>query len=150
DLEETGGKRLLRFPRAVVVERHEDDVAADLLRPLPGAMARDEDRILVLAREHFARVEPHAERGRVRAEQGDRLLELVARASPAQLAIREVTLVTVREAEMLTDLGNAVELVFGQVFQQPVASIVGEIKFLRHRMPVKADRVAYPAGGHIR
>src|SRR2546428_331474 len=49
-LEETNEKRLLRFHRTVLVQLHDDDVAADLLRPVPGAIARDEDRILILAR----------------------------------------------------------------------------------------------------
>ena len=148
-LEETGEKRLLRLHAAVFVQLHDDDVAADLLGPVPRTVTRNENRILVLARKHFARVEPHAERGRVRAEQRNRLLEFVARASPTHLAIREVALMAVREAEMLADLGDPVELVFGQVFRQPVASIVGEIKFLRYRVPVKAHRVAHPAGGHL-
>ena len=78
-----------------------------------------------------AGVEAHAERGRMRAQQRDRLLELVARAPPAHLAIGEVALVAIREAEMLADLGDAVELVFGQVFRQPVAAVLGEIEFLR-------------------
>jgi hypothetical protein len=49
----------------------------------------------------------------MRAEQGNRLDELVARATPAKLAVREVTLMTVWKAEMLADLGDAVELVLG-------------------------------------
>ena len=42
---------------------------------------------LILRREHLAGVEPHAERGGVRAHQGDRLHELVARVAPAELRI---------------------------------------------------------------
>jgi len=86
----------------------------------------------------------------VRTQQGDRLLELVARAAPAHLAIREGALVTVWETEVLAHLGDAVEFVFGQIFREPVASVVGEIEFLCYRMPVKADRVAYPARHHVR
>ena len=52
----------------------------------------------------------------MRAEQSNGLLKFIAGASPAHLAIREVTLVAVRETKMLADLGDAVELVFGQVF----------------------------------
>src|SRR4029434_7215408 len=85
----------------------------------------------------------------MRAEKSNGLLELVAGATPAHLAIREVPLVAVREAEMLADLGDPVELIFRQVFRQPVASVVGEIEFLGHRVPVKANRVAHPGGGHF-
>jgi len=45
----------------------------------------------------------------------DRFLELVARAAPAELAIREGALVAVWETEVLASLGDAVELIFGQV-----------------------------------
>jgi hypothetical protein len=48
-------------------------------------------------------------------QQGDWLLELIARAAPALLTICEGALVTVRETEVLADLGDAVELVFRQV-----------------------------------
>ena len=90
-----------------------------------------------------AGVEAHAERGRMRAELGDRLHELVAGAAPAHLAIGEVALVAIREAEMLAGLGDAVELVLRQVLRQPVAAVVGEVEMLGHRMPVEADRVAH-------
>src|SRR5947199_3770542 len=38
---------------------------------------------------------------------------------------------------------HAVELVFRNVLGRPIAAVVGKIEFLRHRMPVEADRVAY-------
>ena len=66
----------------------------------------------------------------MRAEQRDRLLVIVARAPPAHLAIREIALVAIREAEMLADRGDAIELVFGQVFRQPVAAVLGEVELL--------------------
>src|SRR6266850_306532 len=51
-----------------------------------------------------------------------------------------------REAEVLPDLGDAIELVLGNVLGDPVAAVVGEVQFLRHRMPVEADRVAHAPG----
>src|SRR3989454_5705115 len=77
----------------------------------------------------------------MRAHQSDRLLELVARATPAHLAIREGAVVAVREAEMLAGLGDAIELVFGQVLRQPVAAVLGEVELLGHRVPVEADGI---------
>ena len=71
--------------------------------------------LTVFSREHAARVEAHAERRTVRAEQGDGLDELIARVAPTDFAVREVPLVTVREAEMLASLGDTVELVLGEV-----------------------------------
>src|SRR5262249_20716100 len=64
-LEEAGEKGLHRLHRAVLVQLRDNDVAADLLRPVPGAVTRDEDGVTVFWREHAAGVETHAERGRV-------------------------------------------------------------------------------------
>ena len=64
--------------------------------------------VAVLRREHVAGVESHAERGRVRSEQRDRLGELVARAAPAEFRVRNVALVAIRKAEIvLARLGDA-------------------------------------------
>src|SRR5438128_2128485 len=112
-LEKASEKRLERLHGAVLVQLRDHYVAADLLRPVPGAVPRDEDGMVVCGWEHAAGVEAHAERRAVRAEQGDRLDELVTRPAPAELAVREIALVTVREAEMLADLGDAIELVLG-------------------------------------
>src|SRR5262245_38654179 len=122
-LEKSSEKRLLRPYAAILVQFHDDDVAADLLGPIPGTVARNEDCILVLARKHFSRVEPHAQRGGVWTEQGNGLLKLVAGASPAHLAICEVALMTIREAKMLAKLGDPVELVCRQIFRQRVATV---------------------------
>src|SRR5215510_13210481 len=46
-LKETGKERFPRLHTTVLVQLRDDDVAADLLRPVPGAMARDEDRVTV-------------------------------------------------------------------------------------------------------
>src|SRR6266496_3871613 len=99
-LEKAGEKRLLRFHAAILVQLHHDDVAANFFCPVPRAVAGDEDGMLILARKHFAGVEAHTEGSGVGAEQSDRLFELVARTSPTQLAIGEVPLMAVREAEM--------------------------------------------------
>src|SRR5262245_54828832 len=98
-LEKSSEERLLRLYAAVLVQPHDDDIAADLFRPVPGTVARNEDCILILARKHFSRVKPHAQGGGVRAEQRNRLLKLVAGAPPAHLTIREVTLMAIREPE---------------------------------------------------
>src|SRR5262245_58603058 len=148
-LQEAGHERHPGFHAAVPVELHGDDVAADLLRLVPRAVPRDEDRVAVFLGEHGAGVEAHAKRGRMRPEQRNRLLELVARTAPTHLAVGEIPLMAVREAEVLTDLGDAVELVIGQVFRQPVAAVVGEVELLRRRMPVEADRVAHAARDHL-
>src|SRR5215510_6283164 len=148
-LKKSGKKRLLRLHAAILVQLYDNDVGADLLGPVPGAVARDEDRILILARKHFTRVKPHAERGRVRTQQRNRLLKFIAGASPTHLAIREVALMTIREAKMLSKFGDPVKLVFRQIFRQPVATVVSKIKILRHWVPVEAHRVSYPARDHF-
>src|SRR5262249_19991619 len=64
-LNEAGEERLRGFYRAILVEENSDDVATKLLRPVPGAMAGEEDSILVFRREHAAGVEAQAETGRM-------------------------------------------------------------------------------------
>src|SRR4029434_361721 len=76
--------------------------------------------------------------------------QLIARASPAHLAVREVALMAIREAEMLAGLGDPVELVFRQVFRQPVAAVLGEVEFLRHRMPIETDGIPHAARVNFR
>src|SRR5262249_24247666 len=51
-LQEAGQERLPGLNRAVLVELHHDDVAADLLGLVPRAVAGDEDRVAVLLGEH--------------------------------------------------------------------------------------------------
>jgi hypothetical protein len=48
----------------------------------------------------------------------------------------------IRLAEILADLGHAIELVVGQIFGEPIAAIVGEVEVLGFRIPVKSDAVA--------
>jgi len=77
-----------------------------LLR-FPGAVARDEDRVAIFGREHVAGIEPHAKRGCMRAQQCDRLGELVARVAPPEFLIGNLALVAVRIAEIvLAGLGK--------------------------------------------
>src|SRR5260370_42002524 len=89
-------ERLHRLETAVPVELHHDDVAADLLGSVPGAVARDEDCVLVPGREHAAGIEPHAERSGVRTQQGDRLGEIVTGAAPSELGGCDVALMAGR------------------------------------------------------
>src|SRR5262249_48157656 len=56
-LEEAGDERLDIPDLAVLVEMHGNDVAAELVGPVPGAVARDDDRTLVVFREHASRIE---------------------------------------------------------------------------------------------
>jgi hypothetical protein len=82
--------------------------------------------------------------------QGDRRGELGAGAAPANLAVREIALVTIGKAKMLANLGDTVELILRQVFRQPVAAIIREIEIFGDRMPVEAHRVAHAARKHFR
>ena len=50
-----------RFHRAVLVEVDGDDVAAELIRPVPRAVAGKEDGVLVFLREHVAGIEAQAQ-----------------------------------------------------------------------------------------
>src|SRR5215813_9076188 len=109
---------------------------------IPRAVAGDEDRVAIGSRKHLAGVKAHAERGRVRAEQRNRRLEVAAAAPPAKLVVGHIALVAIGIAEMLPGLGDAVELVVGQILRQPIAAVVGEIKLLRYRVEIKPDRVA--------
>src|SRR5262249_56418945 len=59
-LNEAGEERLRGFYRAILVEENSDDVATKLLRPVPGAMAGEEDSILVFRLENASGVEAQA------------------------------------------------------------------------------------------
>src|SRR5215472_17498375 len=112
-LDEAGDEGLYRFDGAVLVERRHDDVAADLLGLVPGAVAGDEDRVPVFGREHVSGVEAHAERRAVRSQERHGLRELLhAIVAPAELLVRQVALMAIREAEIvLAGLGETIELV---------------------------------------
>ena len=85
---------------------------------------------LYFAGNDVAGVELHAERGRVRPHQGDRRRELAALAAPAEFLIGNIALIAIRRAEVLADLGHAIELVVGEILRHPVAAVVGEVQFL--------------------
>src|SRR5204862_3924457 len=106
--EEAGDERLDRLDGPVRVESRDDHVAADLLAPVPGAVAGNEDRVAVLRREHLSGVEAHAERGRMRPKLRHRLGELLAAMAPAELRIRLIAAGAIRKPEMLAYLGHAV------------------------------------------
>src|SRR5215475_7963717 len=116
-LQEAGHERLPGFHAAIGVELHDDDIAAELGGLVPRAVAGDEDRIAIGSRKHLAGVKAHAERGRMRTEQRNRRLEVAAAAPPAELVVGHIALVTIGIAEMLPSLGDAVELVVGQILR---------------------------------
>src|SRR4029077_17744405 len=98
--------------------------------PVPRAVAGDEDLVAIFGRENGAGVEPHAERRGVRAHQRDRPYKFTAAMAPAEFGIGNIALIAIRRAEMLADLGDAVELVVGDIFRQPIAAVVGEVELL--------------------
>src|SRR5262249_4484658 len=144
-LQEAGHERLPGFHAAIGVELHGNDIAAELGGLVPRAVAGDEDRVAIGSRKHLASVKAHAERGRVRAEQRNGRLEVAAAAPPAKLVVGHIALVAIGIAEMLPGLGDAVELVVGQILRQPIAAVVGEIELLRYGVEIKPDRVANSA-----
>src|SRR5262249_5388141 len=129
---------------------HAGAAAAGLVSLVPRAVAGDEDRAAVGSRKHAAGVKAHAERGRMRAEQRDGRFIVAAAAAPAELVVGHSALVAIGIAEMLSGLGDAVELVVGQILRQPIAAVVGEIKLLRYRVEIKPDRIAHSAYVHFR
>src|SRR6266446_6395003 len=142
-LDEASDERLDRLHCTVFAEVGHNNIPADLLSSIPGAVTRDEDRVAILRREHIPGVEPHPERGRMRAQQCDRLGELVARVTPPEFLIRNVALVAIRVAEVvLAGLGEPIELVFRDVFRQPVAAVFREIELLGDRAEVHSDDLA--------
>ena len=134
------------FTRTVLVELDQRDVAAEFFGPVPGTVAGDNNLVAILSREHGAGVEPHAERRGVRAHQRDRRYVVLAVVAPAELDVGDIALMAIRLAEIQAELGDAVELVVGQVLRQPVAAVVGEVELVRLRIPVEADRVADAEG----
>ena len=113
------------------------------LRLVPRAVAHDEDRVVVFAREHVARIEAHAERRRMRPELRHRLGKLIAAVAPTEFRVGDVAAVAIGEAEIvLAGVGEAVELIVRLILRQPVALVLGEIQQLQHRVPIHADNLA--------
>src|SRR5688500_4223672 len=109
-------------------------------------MLRDEYPATVLGREHGAVVEPHPERGDVRAQLPGRRLELRAGAPIAEFRIGDVALMAERVAEVEAGARRSVELVGGHVVAQLVAAVVREPESAGLGVPVEADRVPYAGG----
>src|SRR5262245_22964169 len=130
-LEEAGHERLHRPEGAVRFELHHHKVTSDLGGAVPRSMARDDDLVAVGGREHCAGVEAHPQRRRMWTQQCDRLGELIAGATPSEFLVRDVALVAIGEAEIvLAGLGQAVELVLGYIFGQPVALVFSKVELL--------------------
>src|SRR5579883_2557304 len=72
----------------------------------------------------------------------DRRRELAAGMAPAVFGIGDVALPAIRRTEMLTDLGDPVELIVRKIFRHPVPAVVSEVELLGFRIPVEAHRVA--------
>src|ERR1700722_12737170 len=70
--------------------------------------------------------------------------------APGGFWIRNVTLVTVGIAEVLTILGQVVELVGRDVVAHPVARILGPPELAGSRIDVAADAVALAECRHLR
>ena len=85
----------------------------------------------------------------MRAQQGDRRGVVAAGFAPAEFGIDDIALQAIGRAEMLADLGDAVEFVLRHVFRHPVAAVVGEVELLVFRIPVEADGVADAARDHL-
>src|SRR5882724_5752129 len=147
--EEPGDERLLRLYGAVLVQLDHEDITANFRRAVPGAVPRDNDRVLVGLREHAACIEAHPERGGMRAHQGNRRGIVGAGFSPAEFGIDDIALQAIGRTEVLADLGHAVELILRHVFRHPVASVVGEVELLGLGIPVEADGVADAPGDHF-
>src|ERR1700730_14577187 len=82
--QEAGDQGLHRLHLAVLVEMDDDDVTAELLAPVPRAMARDDDRVLETLREHAAGVEAHAQHSGMRSHEADRRGVVTAGFAPAE------------------------------------------------------------------
>ena len=50
---------------------------------------------------------------------------------------------------MLPDFRDAIEFVLRNILRKPVASVVGEVELLVHRIPVEAHRVAHAPGDYF-
>src|SRR4051812_14895050 len=82
----------------------------------------------------------------MRAQPGRRRRRRRARPLPAELGIRNISPVTIRETEVEPGLRRAVELVVRQIVSQVVAAVVGEPQLVGARMPIEPDAVADAVG----
>src|SRR6476646_10674107 len=113
-------------------------------------MFGDDRRVLVTGGKHVPSVEREAERRHMGAE----LLHgrFGRRAGPlsAELRIRYVTLVTVRESEVHAALPRDIELVARHIVAEHVATVICEPQLVRARVPIEADAVAHALGEHFK
>src|ERR1700756_3359647 len=87
----------------------------------------------------------------MRSQLRDRLGEFIAAVAPAVDRVRDVAAVTIGVAEIvLSRIENSVQLVLRLVLRQPVALILGEIEYLRHRVEIQADDLAGTMSDHLR
>ena len=69
--------------------------------------------------------------------------------SPAEFRIRNIALVAIGRAEILADLGDAIEFVLRHVLRHPVAPVIGEVQLPGFRIPVEPDGVAHAKCDHF-
>ena len=136
--------------RLLPLERDEHHPVSNLVRPIPRAVLGDEDLVPIFRREHPAGVEPHADRGDVRAERVRRRDELRTRAFFSVLRIREVAAVAVRISKVQPRLRRVVQFVGRYVAAERIATVFGEPHFFRRRVPVETNRVPHAARKHLR
>src|SRR5579883_1879719 len=145
-IEPAFGEWLALRRRSVLLEIGHHHTRADRHGPVPRAVLRREDRVLVFLREHAPAVEGHTEISRMRGhldlredDVGGRLLGLVLVSAGVAAAVP-------REAEILPGLDGAVELARRLVVAHAVDLVVGEPQGLVLGIEVEADRVANAVG----
>src|SRR6478672_12365511 len=110
--------------------------------PVPGAVFGDEDVVLVLGGELIAGIKLHAERCYMRAEIKDGRSELRTFVAHREFVVRQIALVTIGIAEMLTDFRDHVELVAREIVADLVAGVFREPVLSGARIDIAADAVA--------
>src|SRR6185437_9266517 len=98
-LDPAGSEHVLLDVLAVSIRGHADNAATLVLVAVPGAVFGDQDRVLVLGREHVAGIELHAERSHMRAELIGGRGKLRALVTHREFRIRQIALVAIGIAE---------------------------------------------------
>src|SRR5438094_6828885 len=114
-------------------ERDHHHAEADLLTAIPRAALSEERAVLVLGREHGARVELDAVAGDVWTRLEQRRGELAARAAAAELGIEDVALVAVGVAEVQDLLRRQVEESDSHVLATPLPRARRDVVILHTR-----------------
>src|ERR1700733_3681256 len=149
-LDPTPRERLLRDVLAIRVGLDADNLGPSVHKLVPAAVLGEEDVVPVLSRETVPGVELHAQHPHVRPDVQGRRCELAALVAHGVFRIRNVALVTIGIAEVLTVLDQVVELVGRDVVAHPVARILGEPELAGSRIDVAADAVALAERSHLR